>query len=399
MTKTLHFTLGDKFGQTITTIAQEHIQYNYDLQHGIDVIEKGLIGIPREMVLDVITGDKIIMIEHGECVVTKRHKRHDILGYTKYHPSKWVDNEVDRLVKSGNDLTETLKLWINDLKYNKHTFNIDFDSSTLMKYIFNGDDSEILIKIEDEMGSYRQLQMIFDSYMNKANTVLNCISDLYKLSKTEECKGKSKWVIGIPPRLQVILTIKTQIKELVAITKENKKVGDTILDKYLSAQCVIDEVEESGIKTVNISDNYNAIWLSPEGDSYGLNGEIANLLHNQIGDMLVESSILTIEEDEQVDGYMMENGWLKIHDGQILGDHVYNQLTITEVQRTQLVKYATVQPDMIIYMNHDKQFISKPWLEMISLELLTDMLDYGMRKEGVKYKPSIRNIRNNPNFK
>ena len=60
MENTLHFTLGKDFGITLTQIAQEHIQYNYDLEKGINTIAKGLIGIPTDMVLKIIKGDYVI---------------------------------------------------------------------------------------------------------------------------------------------------------------------------------------------------------------------------------------------------------------------------------------------------------------------------------------------------
>ena len=411
-TQALHFKLGDRFGQTLTDIAQEHIQYNYNLQKGIDVIEKGLVGIPRDMVLDIIIGDKIIMVENEECFVTKRHEGHDVLGYKRFNPSKWTDKEIEKLVKSGDGLAETMDLWINDLKYKRNGhFNIDFESSALMKYIFNGDDSEMLMEIEDELEPYRQLQLIVDAYINKANTALKCIADLYKLSKTEECKGKVEWVIDIPPTLQVVLNIKSQIKQLVNITREKDSVvkpqepnvqdfydgnfdGDNLLDSYLESQRKIDKVEEEGIKPSDVRENLNAYWLAPNGDAYGLNGDIANLLHNQIADMLVGANIIDCGNTNP-DSYMLEEGWLKLHNGEVLGDHVYHEILITEEQKATLIQYCLGQPEYILYMNHRimKQFISKARLEMTELGALTDMLDIGMKKEGSEKKQSIRNIR------
>ena len=302
-------------------------------------------------------------------------------------------------------MTITLDNWIKDLK-NKELghFNIDFESSSLMKYIFNGDDSEIFMDIEDEMQPYRQLQLIVDAYMDKTNTVLNCITDLYKLSKTKECKGKPEWVINIPPTLQVIMNIKMQIKELVAITKQEIKSisDDSMLGKYMSSQKEIDEVEKEGIQKSDIRENLNAYWLAPNGDAYGLNGEIANMLHNQIADMLVEAGIVVLEEDnvQTADAVMMEEGWLKLHDGEVLGDHVYNEILITEEQKDTLIQYCLGQSNYVIFMNHriTNQFISKARLEMTELGALTDMLDIGMKKEGSKKKQSIKNIRNNSNF-
>jgi hypothetical protein len=300
-----------------------------------------------------------------------------------------------------------MDIFINELRYKKNGhFNIDFESSALMKYIFTGDDSEIFLEIEDEMQPYRQIQLVVDAYLDKANSVLKCIGDLYKLSKTKECKGKVEWVIDIPPTLQVVMNIKSQIKELVAITRENDIPAakeNSTLDSYLSSQKEIDKVEEQGIKATDLKENLSAYWLAPNGDAYGLNGDIANLLHNQIADMLVEANIVVLEDDniQTADELMMKNGWLKLHNGEVIGDHVYNEILITQEQKDSLITYCLGQPEYVLYMNHKimQQFITKARLEMTELGALTDMLDIGMKKKGSKKKKSIRNIRKNPLFK
>lgn len=400
--ETLHFTIGEDFGVMLTNIAQEHIQYNYNLQKGIDAIEQGLCGIPRDMALDVISGNKIIGVDGDNCYVTEWIDGvHDKLGYHKFNPSTWSEKEIDKLVNSGIELAELLDEYINE---NVGHFEIDFDSSSLMKYIFNGDDSDIFLEIEEEMESFRQLQIVVDSYLKKADTVLSCLKDLYQLSQTDECKGKCEWVIDIPPTLQVVFNIKMQIKELVAkkrsgynrdnlVDRFNGSHADSLLDNFMDAQREIDKIEKDGIKPSNITENLNAYWLAPNGDAYGLNGEIANMLHNQIAGMLVDAGIVVVEDMDlgNPDSVMERQGWLKLHNGQVLGEHVYNDMLITQQQKDALIKYCEVQPKGLLCMNHlvMNQYISKARLEMTNLETLTNMLDIGMKKKDLLSKKKV----------
>ena len=89
------------------------------------------------------------------------------------------------------------------------------------------------------------------------------------------------------------------------------------VQKYIDAAMEIDAVMSKGIEPVNIMDNYSAGWLSPEGLYYGLNGEIANMLHNQIADALKEQGIVLNDEDSNPDAWLEQHGWVKIHGNNI----------------------------------------------------------------------------------
>lgn len=93
-----------------------------------------------------------------------------------------------------------------------------------------------------------------------------------------------------------------------------------MVDSYLAAQRKIDENLKEKIKPNPITDMNDAGWLAPSGEFYGLNGEISNLLHNQLADALAEAGIVTPGEDDgvNVDGYMMKTGWTKIHHNNVL---------------------------------------------------------------------------------
>jgi hypothetical protein len=102
--------------------------------------------------------------------------------------------------------------------------------------------------------------------------------------------------------------------------------ADTV-QTYIDSAREIEEVLEKGIEPVDILDNYSAGWLSPEGEYYALNGEIANMLHNQIASALYEKGIIPQDEvnENNPDGWLCKNGWVKIHNNHILFDGWYNE--------------------------------------------------------------------------
>lgn len=101
-----------------------------------------------------------------------------------------------------------------------------------------------------------------------------------------------------------------------------------------------------------INERRNAIWVSPEGKMYGLNGVIANMLHNQIADKLRTDGIIDYTESPKtptVDAYLEEQGWVKIHDNWIMFDPFaksrdFTTVTnfITEEQTIVIAKYLEI---------------------------------------------------------
>jgi hypothetical protein len=78
---------------------------------------------------------------------------------------------------------------------------------------------------------------------------------------------------------QLINTEKTL--EKLEVKSELSKIN---VVKQRTKQLEINKIVSEGIKPVEITDGYNAGWLAPDGTFYGLNGTIANMLHNQIAD-------------------------------------------------------------------------------------------------------------------
>lgn len=99
--------------------------------------------------------------------------------------------------------------------------------------------------------------------------------------------------------------------------------GNELIDRFFNAEQEIKQALKERMRPMSINEHRNAIWVSPDGRMYGLNGTIANMLHNQIADKLMADGIINYQQDHQtptVDAYLEQEGWLKIHDDWIIFD-------------------------------------------------------------------------------
>jgi hypothetical protein len=112
------------------------------------------------------------------------------------------------------------------------------------------------------------------------------------------------------------------------------------VDEYLEAQRDINERLDKGIQPVDhIKDGCDASWIAPDGSYYGLNGEIAHMLHNQLADALYEAGIIPEGEENESnpDVWLEKNGWVKQHGDWILfGAATYPECKDTHMTEEQL---------------------------------------------------------------
>lgn len=83
------------------------------------------------------------------------------------------------------------------------------------------------------------------------------------------------------------------------------------LDRYISAELMNRTIK---IEPVDITGDYDAGWLSPKGEFYGLRGTKANLLHITIANALIENGVLPSEFPDgvtSVDRLLEVLGWVR----------------------------------------------------------------------------------------
>jgi hypothetical protein len=153
---------------------------------------------------------------------------------------------------------------------------------------------------------------------------------------------------------QMLTDVMFVMKETINFEfKDSNPIEDNDVEKYIEAALAIDEVIKKGIEPVDIMDNYSAGWLSPDGVYYGLNGEIANMLHIQIADMLQEKGIVPSKPEGEVGAelnafeWLENHGWVKIHENNIQFDGCNNfqrskkNVDLTDKQITIIRDYIT----------------------------------------------------------
>ena len=174
-------------------------------------------------------------------------------------------------------------------------------------------------------------------------------------------------------QLSILLFNDKAVKAEIA----RRKYRDNLLDNFLQSEREIGETIKRGIQPVEITDNYDAGWLSPSGVFYGLNGEYANMLHIQIADALMQARVIPREADCNADVWLEENGWVKIH-GNIIHYDGYSQnpkVRITEKQREELVRYGNVCHRGLLKFGYKFNLISMPIFSSIEPLMLGKLFE------------------------
>jgi len=317
-TQVLHMRLGETFGILLAQVAQEHIMYNYDVKKGVETITEGLQGIPVEMALKVIKGDYVIEVcEGGEEVNVNTERNENHVDYPVFDIAEWSVKKCKEIFDNGEEMKTILDLVSRKFRY-RTKFNIDIPISRL-KLLFGGNlkgDDALEILLEDEVISTAYDGAILaKKYIETSFKIFTTIKDLSKIfhnQLTDVEKNDIEYELG--EALLMIDSVKRIVGDMVDFNFEEASE----LTNYLNATREINKTIEEGIEPVDILDNYSAGWLSPEGQYYALNGEIANMLHNQIADALQEKGIVPNEEDKygnkvNPDVWLEQQGWVKIH--------------------------------------------------------------------------------------
>lgn len=114
------------------------------------------------------------------------------------------------------------------------------------------------------------------------------------------------------------------------------------LSEYMENEMKIEEYHKTELKPVEIIEGYDAGWLSPDGDFYGLNGSVGNMLHLNIAERLLASKKIPVKEMRNPDRWLEENGWVKVHHDWILFSGPFFGKTLTDVQIEKLYRYGQV---------------------------------------------------------
>lgn len=352
----LNFRVGEELPNLIGNIAQEKLIYKQDPEGAIKVFTDSL-GMDDETALKCLSGQDYILCYDSGSDMVSLNRREDNPGNnypilnTVFLRNRWISELMDDL----NGFNEVLSI---DFSVNKKV-SIDIDLRLLID-IFLGRTSSakdyMYIKIaslfedreEDYVDCTMRIGYLIGTFFNWSVGLFN----KYRTLEFLETNGLLYHDADSSKNLKTILResvlvfnyMKRLLEELDYVSEQERYNTDVL--KLYQSNPITSKLLLCNILPVSIEDGYDAGWLSPEGDFYGMNGEIADMLHNQISDLLFLDGIIPQDRDYAKDTWLETHGWVKIHGSWILFDcEEYSLDTMTR----KVTRYLTKEQVESIY--------------------------------------------------
>lgn len=343
-TEHLHFTIGEDFGSLLYNLANEKIVCDYDMLGAIKVLEDSLMGITRELVINIISGKMVLSVdEKTQEVIVSDHDKN--IHPEPFDWGEWCRSTYHR-AKSSFDGFHVAENWTRNTLakfYQEGGFDVNVSIRTLTDYVFAGDETDVVEAIKDDiLDSWRQNDKVVQcrgtavwakQLVEKTIKFAQLIQYIGKLGLWDDTVRVEMYSDYLLQRCEGVTTKMSSISNGVFDTEE-----DTDLKSYINSAIAVAETIKKGIKPVDfVHDSvYDAYWISPEGEAYGLNGHIANMLHYQLADAIINQKEIdpkSTHDENNVDAYrkLEELGWAKITNNWVQFDG--NHCKFTEAQQ------------------------------------------------------------------
>jgi hypothetical protein len=351
-TETVHFKIGENFGALLASIAQEHLTERNNPVQALKTITESLHDCPTDMAVLILKGDIVLVVneEDQNCSPVDRIPAlHDGV-FPKIDPVYFLESRTRNIKLHGGYIMDGLKALQTQISRRNGYFDISFKYEDVFKFIA-GDNEALLDELRDNreidgIASLFEVTKRFIEETMKTQSTMDWMMrtfDVFKESKNHELY------------LQLIGDVSDTLLDITYHLNQTLKLDFTLdapednVQKYIDSAREIDEVLSKGIKPVDILDNYSAGWLAPNGDYYALNGEIANMLHNQIASALYDAGIVPEGKDNESnpDGWLEQNGWVKIQSNNVQFAGCLNvrlgkrNVDITDAQLKKISEYIT----------------------------------------------------------
>lgn len=327
----LKFTIGKGFGQMLQRIAWERLTEKLSPMAAVEIITQSLPGCAEGMAVDILDGKIILGEDEATQEVTGTPgaggKFNDWIREQRIH----LEEEAKEWVKS----LEGIRQEIADAG-GKFEFTVRYPE--LVSYISGDTDAGILDN--PHSGTVEQIKGAIEGS-----------NDFF--AKVEEVYGVIVWMCDALNTSRVlfsdsVLRVRAILDSLACSDPEveasirKQDFQKQRLSEYMENEMKIEEYHKTELKPVEIIEGYDAGWLSPDGEFYGLNGSTGNLLHLNIAERLLASKKIPVKEMRNPDRWLEENGWVKVHHDWILFSGPFFGKTLTDVQIEKLYRYGQV---------------------------------------------------------
>lgn len=327
----LKSTIGKGFGQMLQRIAWEKLTEKYNPREAVEIITKSLPGCTEGMAVDILDG-KVIL---GEDEATQEVTGTPGAG-GKFND--WIRSRRTQLEEEAKEWVEVLERLRQTIVEAGGKFEFSVRYPELVSYISGDTDAGILDN--PHSGTVEQIKGAIEG-----------ANDFF--AKVEEVYGVIVWMCDALNISRVlfsdsVLRVRTIIDSLMRSDPEveasirKQDFQKQRLSEYMENELKIEEYHKTELEPVEITEGYDAGWLSPDGDFYGLNGSAGNLLHLNIAERLLASKKIPVKEMRNPDRWLEENGWVKVHHDWILFSGSFYGKTLTEAQIEKLYRYGQV---------------------------------------------------------
>lgn len=349
-TDKLHFTIGEDFGKLITSIAREKLIYEFNPSKAIETIKGSLIGCPLDIALKVIKGNIVLVTDKDNASINAIEYK---LSMKNEYPPLDMEDICEKwlldMKKSSKEWSKSISELVKSVIEEDNSFNITVKYDSLIRFFYEGEKEDILDMDNDIIYSIKCLVFGVKNFIDECFKKMKVIKWMHNNYPDEIPEEFLQMPIEVRDVYTNITDIMTKDGDIDAYIARNKIVDDTV-SKYIEDEKNIQKTLEEVIQPVNILDGYDAGWLAPNGNFYGLNGGFANMLHIRIADALLKANVIPKEEgyERNPDVWLSENGWVKIHNCHILYDGYIQSrygkplIPLTDIQRENIEKYGQV---------------------------------------------------------
>ena len=333
----VHFSIGENMGVRLMEISQEHLIYGNDPIKALKAITDSLIGCPTDYALKILKGDIVLFVDTADQTIMPTERIpaiHDKI-FPKIDVVDYMKKCDHKIQKHSLSLINTWNILKGEIAKRHYSLTVDFDFEDIFKFV-SGNNEVILetlrdLKEVDQITEIIGATKAFIEHSSKIQSTLEWMFNTWNEFETFDSDSKENpYVEYIDIKENIsdnLIHAMRKMQEVVNLDfKFQLDAESESIDNYINAVKEIDVVITEGIEPVDILDNWSGGWLSPEGEYYALNGEIANMLHNQIADALQEKGIIPMYENDEdksdkiklnPDSWLEEQGWVKIHDNNV----------------------------------------------------------------------------------
>lgn len=356
----LTFTIGKGFGQMLQRIAWERLTEKLSPRAAVEIITQSLTGCTEGMAVDILDG-KIILGEDEatqEVLVTlgAGGKFNDWIREQRIH----LEEEAKEWVKSLEGIRRT----IADAG-GKFEFTVRYPE--LVSYISGCEDAGLLDN--PHSGTVEQIKEVVEG----ANGFFVRVGEVYEVIV---------WMCDALNTSRVLFSDSVlRVRAILdSLACSDPEVEASIRKKDFQKQRLSEFMEEreenqTELKPVEITEGYDAGWLSPDGDFYGLNGSTENLLHLNIAERLLASKKIPVKEMRNPGWWLEENGWVKIYHDWILFSGSFYGKTLTEAQIDKLYRYGQACCEGVLLLGTSQEPITAARLRETEPIMLNKLLN------------------------